>query len=277
MARARNIKPGFFKNEDLAECSPWARLCFAGLWTLADREGRLEDRPKRIKGELFAFDSVETDPLLVELERHGFIMRYEVENRGFIQIIAFHKHQNPHHKEPSSEIPSPQSLGLCQHGTDIKPEAFNPSSEIPSPQSLVKTETSPGLLVDESSKHGGKTVLNPDSLLLIPESGFLIPELIPSEAKASGAEPPPTDREIVFATGVPLITAAGVKESNARSMLAMLCKKHGEQAVVEAITETARSHAGDPVSWLQAILKPKPTVQPRRTETTAPPAWEGAR
>ena len=251
MARARNIKPGFFKNEDLAECSPWARLCFAGLWTLADREGRLEDRPKRIKGELFAFDSVETDPLLVELERHGFIMRYEVENRGFIQIIAFHKHQNPHHKEPSSEIPSPQSL--------------------------VKTETSPGLLVDESSKHGGKTVLNPDSLLLIPESGFLIPELIPSEAKASGAEPPPTDREIVFATGVPLITAAGVKESNARSMLAMLCKKHGEQAVVEAITETARSHAGDPVSWLQAILKPKPTVQPRRTETTAPPAWEGAR
>jgi len=35
--RARNIKPGFFSNEDLAECSPWSRLCFAGLWLLADR------------------------------------------------------------------------------------------------------------------------------------------------------------------------------------------------------------------------------------------------
>ena len=65
--RARNIKPGFFKNEDLAECSPWARLCFAGLWTLADRDGRLEDRPKRIKAELFAFDAVDVDPLLGEL------------------------------------------------------------------------------------------------------------------------------------------------------------------------------------------------------------------
>ena len=54
MARARNIKPGFFKNEDLAECSPWARLCFAGLWTLADREGRLEDRANVIQDELDA-------------------------------------------------------------------------------------------------------------------------------------------------------------------------------------------------------------------------------
>ena len=49
MARARNIKPGFFKNEFLAEMPCEVRLLFIGLWTLADREGRLEDRPKRIK------------------------------------------------------------------------------------------------------------------------------------------------------------------------------------------------------------------------------------
>ena len=67
MARARNIKPGFFKNEELAECSLAARLCFPGLWLLADREGRLEDRPKRIKGELFPFDTFEVGPLLDEL------------------------------------------------------------------------------------------------------------------------------------------------------------------------------------------------------------------
>ena len=113
MARARNIKPGFFKNEDLAECSPWARLCFAGLWTLADREGRLEDRPKRIKGELFAFDTVDVDPLLGELEKYGFIMRYTVGGRRLIQITKFDLHQHPHHKEPSSTIPSPKSPGFC--------------------------------------------------------------------------------------------------------------------------------------------------------------------
>ena len=74
MARARNIKPGFYKNEDLAECSPWARLIFPGLWMLADREGRMEDRPKRIKGELLPYDSIDVDPLLEELARWGFIL-----------------------------------------------------------------------------------------------------------------------------------------------------------------------------------------------------------
>ena len=69
MARSRNIKPGFSRNEDLAECSVWARLCFALLPTLADREGRLEDRPKRIKGDLFPFDNVDVDPLLADPDR----------------------------------------------------------------------------------------------------------------------------------------------------------------------------------------------------------------
>ena len=124
MARVRNLKPGFFTNEDLAECSCWARLCFAGLWTIADREGRLEDRPKRIKGQLFPMDTVDVDPLLDELQARGFILRYAHQSRGFIQIIAFHKHQNPHFREPSSVIPSPESLGLAVDAAAVKPGAF---------------------------------------------------------------------------------------------------------------------------------------------------------
>lgn len=105
MARARNIKPGFFANENLAECSPWARLCFIGLWTLADREGRLEDRPKRIKGELFRFDNVEIDPLLNELQRMGFISRYERHGVKVVQVVEFVKHQRPHYSEADSLLP----------------------------------------------------------------------------------------------------------------------------------------------------------------------------
>lgn len=107
MARARNIKPGFFANEDLAECSFPARLCFAGLWTLADREGRLEDRPKRIKGELFRFDSIEVEPLLTELEEHGFLVRYQIAGAALIQILMFRKHQTPHYSEKPSVIKPP--------------------------------------------------------------------------------------------------------------------------------------------------------------------------
>lgn len=181
MARARNIKPGFFKNEDLAECTCWARLCFAGLWTLADREGRLEDRPKRIKGELFAYDSVEVEPLLDELQAHGFILRYSDGTRGLIQILRFRKHQNPHHKEPPSALPSPQSLGLLPDGMADEPEAepLCDGGEAPG-----KPGASPGLEGDECAKHGVKTVL-------IPDSGFRIPDSPRPRGKARGSPAEP--------------------------------------------------------------------------------------
>ena len=43
------------------ECSMSARLLFVGLWTIADRNGRLEDRPKRIRAELFPYDEIDAD------------------------------------------------------------------------------------------------------------------------------------------------------------------------------------------------------------------------
>lgn len=109
MARSRNLKPGFFKNETLAECSPLARLLFAGLWCLADRSGRLEDRPKRIRAELLPYDDGSVDDMLNELHQAGFILRYQVGEQRLIQVLNFGKHQTPHHKEPASTIPAPDS------------------------------------------------------------------------------------------------------------------------------------------------------------------------
>jgi hypothetical protein len=143
MARARNIKPGFFKNEDLAECSLAARLCFAGLWTLADREGRMEDRPKRIKGELFPFDAFEVEPLLQELARFKFIVRYEIEGERFIHIPEFTTHQTPHYSEKASTIKPPP---LQEKNGHIEP----PNSG-----------RTPG---NEPPSRGGRNPLNPDSL-----------------------------------------------------------------------------------------------------------------
>ena len=105
MARARNIKPGFFKNEALADSSCETRLLFIGLWTLADREGRLEDRPRRIRAELFPFDGFDVDSMLTELQGLGFLTRYEVDGNKYIQITNFVKHQDPHYREKASEIP----------------------------------------------------------------------------------------------------------------------------------------------------------------------------
>lgn len=163
MARARNIKPGFYANEDLAECSVWARFIFPGLWMMADREGRLEYRPKKIKGELLRYDNQDADPLLLELQAHGFILIYEAEGKEFIQIIKFSMHQNPHHREVDSVIPPPKSLGLSMVSTRSKPEADDSYHD---DLALGEPEADMGL-------QGGSAVL-------IPDSGFLIPDSTPS-------------------------------------------------------------------------------------------------
>lgn len=106
MPRARNIKPSFFKNEDLPLIPAIGRLLFIGLWTLADREGRLEDRPRKIKGELFPYEECDVESNLDLLVKYGFILRYEVHGNRYIKILKFKDHQNPHHTEKASLIPS---------------------------------------------------------------------------------------------------------------------------------------------------------------------------
>ncbi len=106
MARGRQLKPAFFTDGDMCEMSPLARLLFAGLWCLADREGRLEDKPKDIKIQILPGDDVDTDELLNELAQK-FITRYEVEGRRYIQIHNFNKHQTPHKNEAESTLPQP--------------------------------------------------------------------------------------------------------------------------------------------------------------------------
>lgn len=108
MARARSLKPSLFKNEVLGVADPLYTLLFEGLWTLADREGRLEDRPLRIRAEVFPYrDGVNIVQMLDWLQSNGFILRYEVDGKRYISVLEFARHQNPHKNEAPSEIPAP--------------------------------------------------------------------------------------------------------------------------------------------------------------------------
>lgn len=171
MARARNIKPGFFSNDDLADCQPLARLLFIGLWCIADREGRMEDRPRRIRAEILPYDDCDIDALLDELQHHGFILRYEVGGEGFIQVLNFTKHQNPHMKEAKSTIPAP---------TDDEPV----TGETEACEVLSKDQPEAGK--DQApEEHHTSTVQEPEKHNESPaDSGFRIPDsLIPETIK----------------------------------------------------------------------------------------------
>lgn len=109
MSRSRNIKPGFFKNEALADLPFEFRILFQGLWCEANRDGRMEDRPKRLKAEIFPYDAVDVDAGLNALQAAGFIVRYAVTGTSYVEVLNFAKHQNPHKKETAGSIPAPSA------------------------------------------------------------------------------------------------------------------------------------------------------------------------
>lgn len=119
MANTRLFNFSFFRNEELAEVSMAARLLFQGLWFLADREGRLEDRPRRIKADIFPYDDVDVESELHSLVQHGFIQRYEVDGRRCIWVVNFVKHQHPHPHEAKSVLPpTPECNDMQLHVTE---------------------------------------------------------------------------------------------------------------------------------------------------------------
>jgi hypothetical protein len=135
LARIRSIKPTFWTNEDLAELGPWHRLCFIGLWNHADREGRLEDRPRRLKAAIFPFDDQDMDSLLAGLHDRGFIVRYTAEGAAFIQVVNFLKHQRPKNDEHVSLIPAmvleiPRGIGAGPRGIVTAPRIGGKREEV---------------------------------------------------------------------------------------------------------------------------------------------------
>jgi len=110
MARIRAIKPEFFLDEDVAAMPPLTRILFQGLWCLADAEGRLEDRPMRIKIQILPYDKYDIDQGLNDLHNAGFIIRYTVDSHKLIQIRTFSKHQRISGKEAQtpSIYPGPE-------------------------------------------------------------------------------------------------------------------------------------------------------------------------
>lgn len=148
MSRARNIKPGFFKNDILAECHPLTRILFAGLWCEADREGRMEDRPKRLKAECLPYDDCDIEELLGELSDRGFIVRYVVEGKPYIAVTEFTQHQNPHQREVPSVIPAPTDT---RHnlGSDKAQPRLDPAEKCTGSARLVTD--SPSLVTDSPS------------------------------------------------------------------------------------------------------------------------------
>lgn len=74
---------------------------------------------------------------------------------------------------------------------------------------------------------------------------------------------PPSAVEQIFALGLPLLTAAGQPEKQARSMLGMFRKSHPDEDIVRAIQQCVDDQAIEPVGYLQRVLRSGAARAPR--------------
>ncbi|MCD6449881.1 MAG: hypothetical protein J7L34_05170 [Thermotogaceae bacterium] len=112
MARIRTIKPDFFIDDKIGSLSFEARLCFIGLWCLADDYGTINMHPLAIKGQLFPFNpEVDIEKCLEELEKLELIIRYGPNNR-YIFIKNFLKHQQINRPSKHRQAPPPEEFGI---------------------------------------------------------------------------------------------------------------------------------------------------------------------
>lgn len=126
---------------------------------------------------------------------------------------------------------------------EAKPEVGNDNPAETRPVNSGLAKENPGQTHGEPSD-------NPDTKPPIP-----IPIPNNSDTDVSGALAPVEPAEIIFGRGVPLLTATGVSEKNARSMLGMLRKTHGDEDVIAALQACVDSQAMEPVAFLQGVLR----------------------
>lgn len=109
MARIRTVKPDIWQDEGFGNASHSARLLFIGLITQADDDGLLNGAPRLLWSLIYPWEDFHPERLdmwLAELEDAELIQRYEKNDRNYIALPAWDKHQKISHKTPS-KLPKP--------------------------------------------------------------------------------------------------------------------------------------------------------------------------
>lgn len=251
MPRMRTIHPRAPHDEDVASMTIWARYLWDRLPCYADREGRLEDRPLMLKGEVFPADDVNVNDLLNAFADRGFVIRYTGSTgRRTIQIVSFHDYQRPDRKERISVLPPPDGWAGDKHGTwvwdktqGIGRECATEIGNYPVPLDEERSEVvqQPGVSAQKTDDDRPRARSGNPVIRL---SGD--PDLLSSQAGLEASDPDPERARVErLAQGCKCDGVACIQES--------LC----DQAKIEAIAAAATSD----------LAKPREKIRPRTADT----------
>jgi hypothetical protein len=105
MSRIRTIKPEFWTDEKIGSVSLAARLLLIGALNFADDHGGLDRSAKQLKAQVFPYDAIDCEPLVLELIGAGLLIEYQVANCKYLHIKGFQKHQRVDHPSKFSKTP----------------------------------------------------------------------------------------------------------------------------------------------------------------------------
>lgn len=109
MPRNRTLKTSIFSDDKLYDAEVATglplRIALLGLWTAADREGRLRSSPRVLKHSCLPFDDLDFGDVLSALTAIGYLATYTVDGVAYGYIVDWD--QPIHHREPPSTIPPP--------------------------------------------------------------------------------------------------------------------------------------------------------------------------
>lgn len=188
--RRREISASFWTDERVWDLeSDAARLLLPALWQIADREGRLLDRPFDIGVQGRPWAPREVPALIDQVVSAGLLYRYEVAG---VRCLAFppkawKKHQRPHPNERDSVLPEiPKEL--LQGDPHGAPRSYVGSTKV-LPTSVRPSEPSgsSGPSEPSGSSGGAPTTKKPKKAKAAQAE---LPEIAPPPAPT----PPPAPR-----------------------------------------------------------------------------------
>lgn len=160
--RPRRVPPEFCNDELLESCSLLATLLLYRLISQADDQGRQPGHPKTVRAVCFPMRPAITErkvcAAIDELVRAGFLLRYDLKGRVFLQVEGWHdlqgkwgrraypsRHPAPPGwssdwvsvKDDEPEVPAPSAQGAS---------ALHPPITVPPPSSITVPHT--GLLAE---------------------------------------------------------------------------------------------------------------------------------
>lgn len=131
MARIRTIKPEFWVSEQIAECSPNARLTFVGMWNFCDDQGVHPAKPKTLKAELYPMDDItaaQVGEWVGELIAAGLVREFQAPDDGerYWHVTGWDRHQKidrpsfKHPAPPPLDSTSPRRNSVDEHSTNAR-------------------------------------------------------------------------------------------------------------------------------------------------------------